>query len=255
MTKPQQNPGVISASAVRQLSEHERLLMDGFRQEEVIEAFAAPAHLLKPDPQTEAAALAEHEQALKDGIAQLTKASEQLLAIPNLDIEFGFNKADHEFIYIVRYRRTCLIAARIDLTVQQATVDLGLLCLRVHSLMVALDHTNPAHKAAQPKPTRERTMQNQDNITNFIGELDAGAFQRRVAACLAEVAKGISLTDKPGEITLSFKIKPAKNSNQTGAGVRVGVTSKISYTRPLTRASSVKTTPLKPQCGSTKTTA
>jgi hypothetical protein len=75
-------------------------------------------------------------------------------------------------------------------------------------------------------------MQETKMLAGFIEECDTGAFARKVQACLAEVASGVSKTDKAGKLVLSFDIKPTKASNHSGASVKVNVSSKLNYTKP-----------------------
>jgi hypothetical protein len=69
-------------------------------------------------------------------------------------------------------------------------------------------------------------------LIDFIEECDTGHFAKKVQACLAEVAQGVSRTDKPGKLVMEFNIKPKKASNQNGASVKVDVSSKLTYTKP-----------------------
>jgi hypothetical protein len=75
-------------------------------------------------------------------------------------------------------------------------------------------------------------MQKTQMLSGFIEECDAGEFSRKVQACLAEVSSGVSKTDKPGKLVMQFDIKPTKASNQSGASVKVNVSSKLTYTKP-----------------------
>lgn len=75
-------------------------------------------------------------------------------------------------------------------------------------------------------------MENKDIISEFMGEVDTGAFSRKVSAYMAEVASNVARHDKVGKLTMSFDIKPAKNTNQTGAGVKASIIAKVSYVRP-----------------------
>ena len=74
--------------------------------------------------------------------------------------------------------------------------------------------------------------QNQEIINEFMSEVDTGAFSRKVSAYLAEVASNVARHDKVGKLSMTFDIKPAKNTNQTGAGVKANIISKVSYVRP-----------------------
>ena len=71
-----------------------------------------------------------------------------------------------------------------------------------------------------------------DNLLNFMQEVDSGAFAIRAAAYLKEVAQAVARHDKGGEIVIKFSIKPSKKTNQTGAGARCDVVTKLNYVRP-----------------------
>lgn len=73
----------------------------------------------------------------------------------------------------------------------------------------------------------------QTNIPDFIGELDAGIFESKLAAALSEVALGVLTNDKAGEVTVKFSLKRMDSDNP-----QVQIQHKLSYTKPTKRGKS-----------------
>lgn len=75
-------------------------------------------------------------------------------------------------------------------------------------------------------------MEHQQDINDFMSEVDSGAFKQQINAFMNEVAKSIFRFDKGGKVEMTFDIKPSKKSAQNGAGIKVMVTAKATYKRP-----------------------
>ena len=73
----------------------------------------------------------------------------------------------------------------------------------------------------------------QTNIPDFIGELDAGIFESKLAAALSEVALGVLANDKTGEVTVKFSLKRMDSDNS-----QVQIQHKLSYTKQTKRGKS-----------------
>lgn len=50
------------------------------------------------------------------------------------------------------------------------------------------------------------------DVAEFIGELDAGVFEEKLARILGDTAMAAMANSKEGEVTLKFKIKPMSPS-------------------------------------------
>lgn len=73
----------------------------------------------------------------------------------------------------------------------------------------------------------------QNNIPDFIGELDAGLFENKLATALSEVALGVLANDKQGKVTVEFSFKKMDSDNPS-----VQIQHKLSYTKPTKRGKS-----------------
>ena len=78
-------------------------------------------------------------------------------------------------------------------------------------------------------------------VPDFLGELDGGVFENKIAAALSEVAFGVLNNGQKGKVTLTFEIDRMSNSVEEK---RVNIKHKLSYVRPTPR----KKTPPKPPC-------
>lgn len=72
-----------------------------------------------------------------------------------------------------------------------------------------------------------------NNIPDFIGELDAGLFENKLATALSEVALGVLANDKQGKVTVEFSFKKMDSDNPS-----VQIQHKLSYTKPTKRGKS-----------------
>lgn len=64
---------------------------------------------------------------------------------------------------------------------------------------------------------------------DFIQSLNAGVFAQQVGRALSDVAAGVIDHNKPGEVTIKFKIKQIGQSNQ------VAVSHTLDYVQPTKR--------------------
>lgn len=71
------------------------------------------------------------------------------------------------------------------------------------------------------------------NIHDFLGELDAGIFENKLAAALSEVALGVVTNDKQGTVKLEFTLKKMDSDNP-----QVQIQHKLSYVKPTKRGKS-----------------
>lgn len=71
------------------------------------------------------------------------------------------------------------------------------------------------------------------NVTEFIGELDAGIFENKLSAALSEVALGVLNHDKVGTVKLEFTLKKMDSDNP-----QVQIQHKLSYVKPTKRGKS-----------------
>ncbi len=71
----------------------------------------------------------------------------------------------------------------------------------------------------------------QTNVVDFIGELEAGIFQERMAIMLSEAALGAVMHNRKGKVTVSFDIARVNESGQ------VMVSANLKNTKPTKRGS------------------
>lgn len=64
------------------------------------------------------------------------------------------------------------------------------------------------------------------NVSQFIGELDAGQLERQMSNVLSEVAGSVTDHDRAGKVVITLDIKKIKNSAQ------VNIDHTIKYSRP-----------------------
>lgn len=64
------------------------------------------------------------------------------------------------------------------------------------------------------------------DVPNFIGDLNAGIFEKQLGAVLSDVAAGVVLNGKQGEVTIKLKIKQISDTSQ------VSVEHSIDYKTP-----------------------
>lgn len=67
------------------------------------------------------------------------------------------------------------------------------------------------------------------NIAELLGDMNAGVYEEQINRAFSEVAANACACRKPGEITLTFKLKPIDDSNQ------VSISHKIKYLVPKQR--------------------
>lgn len=67
------------------------------------------------------------------------------------------------------------------------------------------------------------------DTSEFIGSLNAGVFAQQVGRALSDVAAGVVEFNKPGAVTVTFKLKQIGQSNQ------VAVTHKLDFVEPTKR--------------------
>jgi hypothetical protein len=66
----------------------------------------------------------------------------------------------------------------------------------------------------------------QSNIVEVFGDLDAGVFAQKMEHALHSVAEGVIATGKTGKVTITFDLKQIATSNQ------VAVKHKLAFSRP-----------------------
>lgn len=71
------------------------------------------------------------------------------------------------------------------------------------------------------------------NIYDFLGELDAGIFEQKLATALSDVALGVLNHDKQGKVVLEFSLKKMDSDNP-----QVQIQHKLSYVKPTKRGKS-----------------
>lgn len=71
------------------------------------------------------------------------------------------------------------------------------------------------------------------DIHYFLGELDAGIFENKLAQALSDVALGVVTHDKAGTVKIEFSIKKMDSDNPS-----VQIQHKISYVKPTKRGKS-----------------
>lgn len=64
------------------------------------------------------------------------------------------------------------------------------------------------------------------DVPNFLGDLNAGIFEKQLGAVLSDVAAGVVLNGKQGEVTIKLKIKQISDTQQ------VNVNHAIDYKTP-----------------------
>lgn len=64
------------------------------------------------------------------------------------------------------------------------------------------------------------------DVPNFIGDLNAGIFEKQLGAVLSDVAAGVVLNGKQGEVTIKLKLKQISDTQQ------VNVEHSIDYKTP-----------------------
>lgn len=73
------------------------------------------------------------------------------------------------------------------------------------------------------KPTKEM------NVRTLLDDLDAGVFEQRVAAALAEVASAVVHHGREGKVVIEFGMKRITTTSQ------IEVTHKLTFQQPTTR--------------------
>lgn len=73
------------------------------------------------------------------------------------------------------------------------------------------------------------------DIHEFLGELDAGIFENKLAQALSDVALGVVTHDKAGVVKVEFSIKKTDSDNPA-----VQIQHKISYAKPTKRGKSTE---------------
>ncbi|MGR2920764.1 hypothetical protein [Acinetobacter sp. 1125_18A] len=68
--------------------------------------------------------------------------------------------------------------------------------------------------------------QKSTDVPNFIGDLNAGIFEKQLGAVLSDVAAGVVMNNKQGEVTIKLKIKQISDTQQ------VNVSHSIDYKTP-----------------------
>lgn len=71
------------------------------------------------------------------------------------------------------------------------------------------------------------------NVHDFLGELDAGIFETKLATALSDVALGVLNHDKQGTVKLEFTLKKMDSDNP-----QVQIQHKLSYVKPTKRGKS-----------------
>ncbi len=64
------------------------------------------------------------------------------------------------------------------------------------------------------------------DVSDFFGDLNAGIFEKQLGAVLSDVAAGVVMNAKQGEVTIKLKIKQISDTQQ------VNVTHVIDYKTP-----------------------
>lgn len=71
------------------------------------------------------------------------------------------------------------------------------------------------------------------NVHDFLGELDAGIFEQKLATALSDVALGVLNHDKQGTVKLEFTLKKMDSDNP-----QVQIQHKLSFVKPTKRGKS-----------------
>lgn len=64
------------------------------------------------------------------------------------------------------------------------------------------------------------------DVSNFMGDLNAGIFEKQLGAVLSDVASGVVMNSKQGEVTIKLKIKQISDTQQ------VNISHSIDYKTP-----------------------
>lgn len=64
------------------------------------------------------------------------------------------------------------------------------------------------------------------DVSNFMGDLNAGIFEKQLGAVLSDVASGVVMNGKQGEVTIKLKIKQISDTQQ------VNISHAIDYKTP-----------------------
>jgi len=73
------------------------------------------------------------------------------------------------------------------------------------------------------------------NIHEFLGELDAGIFENKLAIALSEVALGVLNHDKKGTVKIEFSLDKMDSDSPS-----VSIQHKLSYVKPTKRGKSAE---------------
>lgn len=67
------------------------------------------------------------------------------------------------------------------------------------------------------------------DVSDFIGELNAGVFEKQLGAILTDVAAGVIANGKQGEVTIKLKIKQISDTSQ------VNISHSLDYKTPTSK--------------------
>ncbi|MEQ0924069.1 hypothetical protein ABLT40_09750 [Acinetobacter schindleri] len=67
------------------------------------------------------------------------------------------------------------------------------------------------------------------DVSDFIGELNAGVFEKQLGAVLSDVASGVVANGKQGEVTIKLKIKQISDTSQ------VNISHSLDYKTPTSK--------------------
>jgi fructose 1,6-bisphosphatase len=70
-------------------------------------------------------------------------------------------------------------------------------------------------------------MNKKTNISQLLGDLNAGVFEQQVDRALSDVALNVVETGKKGRVTITFDLK------QIGESSQVAMTHKLAYLKPM----------------------
>lgn len=68
--------------------------------------------------------------------------------------------------------------------------------------------------------------QTSTDVPNFIGDLNAGIFEKQLGAVLSDVAAGVVLNGKQGEVTIKLKLKQISDTSQVKSVLNIRLTIK-----------------------------
>lgn len=71
-----------------------------------------------------------------------------------------------------------------------------------------------------------KALEHATDVQQFLSDLDAGLFERKIGIALSDVAAGVIDNDQQGEVTIKLKLKRIGNSTS------VVVSHELSYKRP-----------------------